>query len=157
MAMMGIVMVINSQAGPLVIVYIDALMRIRAFTFDLSACNDNEQHAFTGHFTWFDFKIFSTNCNHHHKCHQGGEEELIPMLKFCRGQQLLCRLENFAGVAPPRQAFKDSTCLLSVHAHLVRKARLFTNKHRCAQKPSVHKQTLLYSKKCWFGVFLEKV
>ncbi len=42
MAMMGIVMVINSQAGPLVIVYIDALMRIRAFTFDLSACN--EQH-----------------------------------------------------------------------------------------------------------------
>ena len=47
MAMMGIVMVINSQVGPLVIVYIDALMRIRAFTFDLSACNDNEQHAFT--------------------------------------------------------------------------------------------------------------
>ena len=99
MAMMGIVMVINSQAGPLVIVYIDALMRIRAFTFDLSACNDNEQHAFTGHFAWFDFKIFSTNCNHHHKCHQGGEEELISMLKFWRGQQLFCRLENFAGVA----------------------------------------------------------
>ncbi len=148
MAMMGIVMVINSQAGPLVIVYIDALMRIRAFTFDLSACN--EQHAFTGRFAWFDFKIFSTNCNHHHKCRQGGEEELVSMLKFCS-------LENFAGVAPPRQAFEDSTCLLTVHAHLVRKARLFTNKHRFAKKPSVHKQTLLYSKKCWFGVFLEKV
>ena len=90
-------MVINSQAGPLVFVYIDALMRIRAFSFDLSACN--EQRAFTGHFAWFDFKIFSTNCNHHHKCHQGGDGELISMLKFRRGQQLFCRLENFAGVA----------------------------------------------------------
>ncbi len=99
MAMMGIVMVIDSQAGPLVIVYIDALMRIRAFTFDLSACNNNAQHAFTGHFAWFDFKIFSTNCNHHHKCHQGGEEALISMLNFRRGQQLFCRFEHFAGVA----------------------------------------------------------